>query len=171
MDSGSLTRITGASVDLMVTSAVAAITIVTLSTYWLPVLTVAIVGGLITSVTVIWTCSRVYRDHKFDWTLMIYGNMTGTLSTGLAFLRIIDPDFESPVATDYMYSTGITFVLCIPYILMLNLPGYWYQNGNPLYLWLTLGGLAAYLLFCVVSYTVLAGKRSFRKFFTLWLKE
>ena len=171
LDSGSLTRLAGASVDLMVSAAVAAITIVTLSTYWLPVLIVAVVGGLVTSVTVIWTCSRVYRDHKFDWTLMLYGNMTGTISTGLAFLRIVDPDFESPVATDYMYSTGITFVLCVPYILMLNLPGLWYQNGNPLYLWLTMGGLAAYLVFCVVSYLALAGKRSFRKFFTLWLKE
>jgi hypothetical protein len=47
----------------------------------------------------------------------------------------------------------------------------WYQNGNPLYLWLTLGGLAAYLLFSVVSYVVLAGKRSFKGFFSIWLKE
>jgi ESS family glutamate:Na+ symporter len=171
MDSGSLTRVAGASVDLMVAAAVAAIAIVTLRAYWLPVLTVAILGGLVTTVTVIWACSRVYRDNKFDWTLMIYGNMTGTLSTGLAFLRIVDPNFESPVATDYMYSTGITFVLCIPYILMLNLPGYWYQNGNPLYLWLTLGGLAAYLVFCVVSYVALAGRRSFQKFFSIWLRD
>jgi ESS family glutamate:Na+ symporter len=171
MDDGSLTRVAGASVDLMVTAAVAAIAIVTLSTYWLPVLVVAILGGIITTASVIWTCSRVYREHKFDWTLMIYGNMTGTLSTGLAFLRIVDPGFDSPVATDYMYSTGITFVLCVPYILMLNLPGYWYQNGNPLYLWLTLGGLGAYLLFCAVSYVALAGKRSFKNFFSIWLKE
>lgn len=171
LDTGSLTRIAGASVDLMVASAVAAITIVTLTTYWIPVLTVAILGGIITTVTILWTCSRVYREHRFDWTLMIYGNMTGTLSTGLAFLRVIDPQFESPVATNYMYSTGITFVICIPYILMLNLPGYWHTTGKPIYLWLTLAGLAGYLIFCLVSYLILTGKRSFKKFFTLWLRE
>jgi ESS family glutamate:Na+ symporter len=171
MDSGSLTRIAGASVDLMVTAAVGAITIVAVRAYWVPVLIVATLGWLITTASVIWTCSRVYHDHRFDWTLMIYGNMTGTLSTGLAFLRILDPNFDSPVATDYMYSTGITFVFCIPYILMLNLPGIWYQTGNPLYIWLTLGGLGAYLLFCAISYVVLAGKRSFKSLFSVWLKE
>jgi len=170
MDSGSLTRIAGASVDLMLTAAVGAITILTLSAYWLPVLTVAIIGGLVTTVSVIWTCSRVFRDHKFDWTLMLFGNMTGTLSTGLAFLRILDPDFESPVATDYMYSTGITFVLCVPYILMLNLPGLWYQSGKAVYLWGTLGGLGLYLLLCIIGYLLLAGKRSFKNFFSIWLK-
>lgn len=171
LDSGSLTRVAGASVDLLVTAAVAAISFATLSAYWLPVLSVAVLGGIITTITVIWTCSRIYRDHRFDWTLMLFGNMTGTISTGLAFLRIVDPDYESPVATDYMYSTGITLLLCIPYIFMLNLPGRWYQSGNPLWLWLTLGGLAFYLVFCVVSYTLVAGKRSFRKFSSLWLKE
>ncbi len=171
VDTGSLTRIAGASVDLMMAAAVAAITILTLSTYWLPVLVVAVLGGVITTVTVIWTCSRVYRENKFDWTLMIYGNMTGTLSTGLAFLRVVDPQFESPVATNYMYSTGITFVLCIPYILMLSLPGLWYSRGQILYLWLTLAGLAMYLVFCLASYVALAGRRSFKRFFSIWLKE
>jgi ESS family glutamate:Na+ symporter len=171
VDTGSLTRIAGASVDIMLTAAVAAITIVTLSTYWLPVVVIAVLGGIITTVTVIWTCSRVYQDHKFDWTLMIYGNMTGTLSTGLAFLRVIDPQYESPVATNYMYSTGITFVICIPYILMLTLPGLWYTSGKIMYLWLTLGGLALYLAFCLVCYIALGGRRSFQRFFSIWLKE
>jgi hypothetical protein len=53
---------------------------------------------------------------------------------------------------------------------MLSLPGKWYQSGNPLFLWLTLAGLAAYLLFSVISYLALAGKRSFKNFFSLWLK-
>jgi ESS family glutamate:Na+ symporter len=170
MDSGSLARIAGASVDLMLVAAVGAISILSLRGYWLPVLTVAILGGIVTTASVIWTCSRVYRDHRFDWTLMIYGNMTGTLSTGLAFLRIVDPTFESPVAMEYMYSTGLTFVICIPYILMLNLPGFWYQSGTPWFLWATLAGLGAYLLFCAASYVALAGKRSFKSFFSIWLK-
>jgi glutamate:Na+ symporter, ESS family len=134
------------------------------------VLAVATLGGIVTTITVIWTCSRAFKEHRFDWMLMIYGNMTGTISTGLAFLRVVDPDYESPVATEYMYSSGLIFVLCIPFILMLNLPGYWYTTGNPLYLWLTMGGLALYLVFSVVSYCVLAGKDRFKSFFSLWLK-
>jgi glutamate:Na+ symporter, ESS family len=171
LDNGSLTRVAGASVDIMLAASVAAISLVLFSKYWVPVLIVAVAGGIVTTITVIWACSRVFRDHRFDWTLMIYGNMTGTVSTGLAFLRIIDPDYETPVATDYMYSSGLTFVLCIPFILMLNLPGQWFVTGNPVYLWLTLAGLGLYLVFSIVSYVVLAGKHRFRRFLSLWYPD
>jgi glutamate:Na+ symporter, ESS family len=171
LDDGSLTRVAGVSVDILLSASVAAISLLLLTRYWLPVLIVAVVGGIVTTITVIWSCSRVFREHRFDWTLMIYGNMTGTVSTGLAFLRVIDPAYETPVATEYMYSSGITFVLCIPFILMLNLPGQWFVTGNPIYLWLTLAGLAAYLVFAVVSYVVLAGEHRFRKPFTLWYRD
>ena len=170
LDSGTLTRVAGVSVDFMLAASVAAISITLLRRYWVPVLIVAVAGGIVTTLAVIWACSRVFRDHRFDWTLMIYGNMTGTVSTGLAFLRVIDPDYETPVATEYVYSSGITFLLCIPFILMLNLPGQWYVTGNPLYLWLTLAGLGAYLIFSVVSYSVLAGKHRFASFFKLWYR-
>jgi ESS family glutamate:Na+ symporter len=171
LDNGSLTRIAGISVDIMVTAAIAAITIVVLSKFWVPIVVVGVIGGIITTVTVIWTASRLFTDHRFDRVIMFYGNMTGTLSTGLALLRVIDPQFETPVATDYMYGSGITFVLVIPMILMLNLPGYWHATGDPTYLWITLGILAAYLVFSAVAYCLLAGKRRFRGGLALWLKD
>jgi hypothetical protein len=40
-----------------------------------------------------------------------------------------------------------------------------------MYLWLTLGGLALYLAFCLVCYIALGGRRSFQRFFSIWLKE
>jgi ESS family glutamate:Na+ symporter len=83
----------------------------------------------------------------------------------------VDPDFKTPVATDYMYGTGITFVLVIPLILMLNLPGLWYSTGRIGYLWVTLAIIAAYVIFSVVSYSLLAGKRAYRDARSLWLKD
>ena len=171
IDNGSLTRIAGVSVDIMVTAAIAAITIVLLKGFWIPIVIVAVAGGIVTTLTVVYTASRIFTDHRFDRTILFYGNMTGTLSTGLALLRVIDPDFETPVATDYMYGSGITFVLAIPLILLLNLPGYWHTTGNPLYLWLTVAGLGAYLLFSLISYVLLSGRRAFRKGLSLWLEE
>jgi len=75
------------------------------------------------------------------------------------------------VATDYMYGTGITFVLAIPLILFLNFPGRWYFTGRPFYLWAFLVVIAAYVLFSVISYSLLAGKRAFRDPGSLWLKD
>jgi ESS family glutamate:Na+ symporter len=155
----------------MVTAAIAAITIVLLRGFWVPILIVSVAGGIVTTVAVVYTASRLFTDHRLDRAIMFYGNMTGTLSTGLALLRVIDPDFETPVATDYMYGSGITFVLAIPLILLLNLPGYWHTTGNPLYLWMTWGGLGAYLVFSMVSYRLLAGRRAFLGGPGVWMEE
>jgi len=170
LDNGSLTRVAGISVDIMVTAAIAAIVIPVLTRFWVPIAVMAVIGGVMTTVTVIWTASRLFTDHRFDRVILFYGCNTGTLSTGLALLRVIDPEFETPVATDYMYGSGLTFVLVIPMILMLNLPGYWHVTGDPTYLWVTLGILAAYVVFCAVSYSLLAGKRRFRGGLSPWLK-
>jgi ESS family glutamate:Na+ symporter len=170
MDEGSLNRVAGASVDLMVTAAVATIAITVVAQYWLPLVAVGIVGGVITTVTCLWMTSRLFDKDQFGRAILLYGNMTGTLSSGLALLRVIDPEFKTPVASDYIFSNGITFVLAIPMILLINLPIQWYATGNIVYLWLTLGGFGVYLIFSVVAYTLLAGKKSFAKFTKIWYK-
>jgi ESS family glutamate:Na+ symporter len=171
VDNGTLTRVAGGCIDIMVTAAIAAITIVLLTRFWIPILTIAVAGGIVSTLTIFWTASRLFTDNRFCRAIMFYGCLTGTLSTGLALLRVVDPDFKTPVATDYMYGSGITFVLVIPLILMLNLPGYWYSTGRIGYLWATLAIIAAYVIFSAVSYSLLAGKRRFRKAGSLWLEK
>jgi ESS family glutamate:Na+ symporter len=171
IDEGSMNRIAGTAVDFMVTASVAAITITTVTRYWMPIVTLGIAGGIVTTVTVLWMCSRLFRDHRFGRSLMVYGNMTGTLPTGLALLRVIDPEFETPVASDYMFASGITFALAIPMLLLINLPIYWYSTGNPLYLWLTGLGFLLYAVFSVAAYKALAGGRAFAKPATVWYHD
>ena len=163
IDEGSLNRVAGASVDLMVTAAVATITIAVVVQYWLPLVAIGIVGGVITTVTCLWMTSRLFDRDQFGRAILLYGNMTGTLSSGLALLRVIDPEFKTPVASDYMFSNGITFLLAIPMLLLINLPLQWQTTGNTTYLWICIGGFAVYLVFSVVSYVLLAGKKSFAK--------
>ena len=171
VDNGTLTRVAGGCIDIMVTAAIAAITIVLLTRFWIPIVTIAVVGGLVSTFTIFWTVSRLFTDNRFRRAIMFYGCLTGTLSTGLALLRVVDPDFKTPVATEYMYGSGITFVLVIPLILMLNLPGYWYSTGRMWYLWMTLAIIGAYVIFSVLAYTLLARKRAFRSAGSLWLEE
>jgi len=168
LDEGTFNRIAGGSVDLMLAAAVGAISIVVVSQYWLPIAVVGIVGGVVTTITCLWMTSRLFDDHRFARNLMLFGNMTGTLSTGLALLRVVDPEFRTPVASDYVYSNGITFALAIPMILLINLPIRWYTTGETIWLWITIAGFALYLGLSILAYALLAGKKAFAKSGRVW---
>ena len=101
---------------------------------------------------------------------MLYGASTGTLPTGLALLRVIDPDFETPVATDYMYGAGIAFFLVIPYVLSINLPAYGFSRGDPSRYWMLILLFAIYLLAVAILYRVLTGSGGFRRRREGWFK-
>ncbi len=171
LDNGCLTRISGISVDLMVSGAIGAISLVVVVQYWIPIAVMCTIGGIVVMVTVPWTCSRLFKDNRFDRTLIIYGACTGTMPTGLALLRVIDPDFETPVASDYMFSSAVTFFLVIPLILAINLPAYSYRTGNPIYFWAMIGIALLYLLFALISFRVIAKRRSFLNSSKIWLHE
>lgn len=171
LDDRTLTRISGLAVDTMVTAAIAAISLVIVMQYWWLILLLALIAGGITFVTVPWFCSRIFQDHQFHRTLMIFGVSTGTLPTGLALLRVIDPEFETPVASDYMYASGLTFIFAIPFILSINLPVYYATTGNPVYFWFAVAVSAAYGLFVFIAFLIIAKKRAFMNKSKVWLHD
>lgn len=170
IDNRTMTRISGLSVDIMVTSAIAAISITAVSMYWIPLLVIAILGAVATFFGTIWFCSRLFSDHRFLRTLFIFGVSTGTLSTGLALLRAVDPEFESPVAVDYTYASGIAFMLVIPLILIINLPLQTFKTGNMVYSWIAFGILGVYLLFVIVSYAIITKRKALGQKSRLWFR-
>ena len=169
LDNHALTRIGGFSVDLMVASAVGAISVVVVRQYWVPITVMSVIVGTLVLITVPWMSSRIFTNHRFDRLIIVYGGMTGTLPTGLALLRVIDPDFETPAAADYMFSAAVVFAACIPLILAINLPAYTYTTGNPVYFWLGLGVAAAYLLGGFIGFLIIAKKRAFKAPGRQWL--
>ncbi|MDD3980732.1 MAG: sodium:glutamate symporter, partial [Spirochaetales bacterium] len=171
LDDDTLTRVSGFSVDFMVAGALAAISLVFVGQYWLPILVISTIGGLLVCFTVPWVSSRMFHDYHFERMLMLYGVSTGTLSTGLALLRVMDPEFRTKVSSDYMLSAGLTFLLAIPFILAINLPAKAYTSGDMFYFWLMMGIAALYLLYVLVTYVILAKKRSFAKPTQIWYTE
>ena len=85
--SKSLTRISGAAVDIMVAGSLGAVSIVVVIEYWLPILVMSTLAGIIAVVMLPWMGSRMFDDHHFERMMIIYGCATGTLATGLALLR------------------------------------------------------------------------------------
>ncbi len=159
IDNGTMTRISGISIDIMVTASIAAISLVVVAHYWLPILILTSFGGLTAYFTLPWICSRMFVDHQFHRSLIIFGASTGTMPTGLALLRVIDPEFETPVASDYMYSSGLTFLFAIPLILSINLPAYSVTGNNPSLMWLAVLISLGYLVFVVIAFFVISRKR------------
>ncbi len=161
IDDESMTRISGISVDYMVAGALAAISLVFVGKYWFPILLMSTICGFMVYYTVPWVSSRMFRDFRFERMLMLYGVSTGTLSTGLALLRVMDPEFKTKVTSDYMLSAGLTFVLAIPFILAINLPAKAYTTGSMLPFWIFFGIAVVYQILVTVIYIVLAKKRRF----------
>lgn len=161
IDTATCNRISGLSVDLTVAASLGAISLVAVQGYWVPILALVATGMVITLVILPWYCSRIYDDHQFYRMLVIYGTATGTLPTGLALLRVVDKEFETPVATDYLYAVGIVFLLAIPFIMSVNLPAFSVTRNKPYLFWVAVAISAFYLLASFVSYLVIAKKRAF----------
>jgi ESS family glutamate:Na+ symporter len=171
IDNERLTRVAGTSVDIMVAAAIGAISLVVVAHYWLPIMVMAILGGVVTLFTVFWFSSRLFRDYAFFRTILIYGAMTGTLPTGLALLRMVDHDFETPASSDYMFAVGIVFVFAIPFIVSMNFPAYGLQQGRPIYYWITFLIYFSYLLFVLVAFRIIVGKGAFKHAGRIWANK
>jgi ESS family glutamate:Na+ symporter len=171
IDNGTCNRINGFSVDVTVAASLGAISLVTVQGYWIPILILTLVGMFITLIILPWYCSRLYTDHQFFRMLVIYGTATGTLPTGLALLRVVDAEFETPVATDYLYSVGIVFLLAIPIILSVNLPAFSVTQNNPALFGLAIAISAVYVIGSLIGYLLLAKGKSFTEFRTLFYTQ
>ncbi len=168
-DDDALSRISGFSIDFMVAAAIAAISLVFVAQYWLPILVISTIGGIVTVYTVPWWSARIFRDHRFERMIMLFGVSTGTLSTGLALLRIVDPEFKTKVSRDYMLASGLTFLLAIPFILSINLPAKATETGSMVPFWTMIGISAGYLIYCIISYMLVAKEKSFKNPGKLWI--
>ena len=171
IDNQRMTRISGFSVDFMVASAIGAISVAVVTQYWIPIAVVAGLTGLATTFSHIWLSSRVFQSHVFYRMIMVYGAATGTAPSGLALLRIIDPNFETPASRDFMLSAGLTFVAAIPIILTANMPAVGARNGSLTPTYEVLGLYTVYVIACGVAYLLLSGRRRFKDPSMIWLRR
>lgn len=106
------TRITGFSVDILVTATLIS---VRLSVVWdniVALLIITIVGGIWTTFMVFYFGRRM-NVLGFERMCVQYGVNTGTVSTGLLLLRVVDPQYKTGVALE----TGLYSIFAMPFIL------------------------------------------------------
>ncbi len=124
-DAGVQRRITGWSVDFLLVATVAAIELKIVWDYILPIGLMGLVSGISTTALVVF-CGRRLTAYSLERTAAIFGVVTGTVACGLLLLRILDPDFKSPVA----YELAVMNVISLPVIgvctLLTNGPLWWH---------------------------------------------
>lgn len=156
IDNGTCNRINGITVDFTIAACLGAIEVAAIRSYIVPILVLSALGIFITCFVTPWFCSRLFDDFSFFRFLMIFGTANGTLPTALSLVRVVDPDFETPVAQDYVNSTGVMFVFALPILAFVN----WPAQGM---VWPYVALVGAYIVISFIMYCLLAKKRGFAK--------
>lgn len=147
-----LQRISGAAFDYMIVASIAALSISVIGDNIIPLLIVTSIGGLVTFIFIFFLCKKVFKNHTLEYILALFGMLTGTLSTGLALLKEVDPEFNSQVAENLVFGSAIGLGFGLPLFALLSIPVMGYTNNNPALYFYTLIALAVYLVFLFVVF-------------------
>lgn len=141
-----LERIAGGAFDFMITASIAAISISILKQYLLPTLIITTIGGFTTIAYTVFICKRIYKNDVLENILALYGTLTGIVSTGLALVKEIDPDFQSSATKNLVLGSGAGLFVGLPLMLLLGVPVVGYTTHRPELYLLTMLGLVVYFI-------------------------
>ncbi len=140
-----LNRIAGVAFDFMIIASITAIDIETISSLGMIVtlIVIGLVGAVTTYFYIRYVTKRVYHEYPDEAFLAFYGNLTGTVSTGISILREMDPNFDTPASNDLVVGSTTAIAFGFPILLI---TGFIYNDG---WYWLY-GSLAALLVFFLI---------------------
>lgn len=150
-------KITGWTADYLVVCAFMAVSVNIISQWLVPIFVVVLVITAVTFGVCFYFGQRIGGSNDFERTLGLYGTCTGTVPSGIALVRIIDPEFKTTTSVE-LGAMNLVMLACTPiYILILA------YASDSLTLTVTMAGLAV----CAVAYLILLkvtkswGKKSY----------
>ena len=144
VDPGTTNRLTSFFADLLVTTAIMAISLRIAWAYIAPIGVMCVLGALVTYFAIKVLIKKSFEDHVFERTVGLFAEQTGTISSGLALIRVTDPELKTPVAQDQVLGSGFALALGFPMLLLINMPLVRYGGELNGYL-AVLGWLSLYL--------------------------
>lgn len=135
-----LSRISGLAFDVMIVTGIASINFDDLKEYWVPFLVMAILGGIVTYIYLMYMCKKLYPDYVYEGFFSMYGMLTGTISSGVLLLREIDPTFKTPAANNLITGSSFGIIFGAPLLVLISLAG----KGEAL-VWAVFGIIIVYL--------------------------
>lgn len=164
-----LGRLSVLFVDVTTTAALSAVTLAVLSRWLLPIVALCVVVTMVTLFASLWLARRAFDDEPFEHALLLFGMSTGTLPTGLALLRTLDPDLRGPVARSAALGVPGSIPLMAPLLVAL-LPfavSLW-ESGPLVAIGVPLALVAVYLIVIAIAWRTLTKLRIRRPWHSLW---
>lgn len=122
-------RVTATAIDYLIVATGCGIQTLVVRHYAVPIAVIALFAGALTTIVVI-VFGRRLPDYRLERTAAIYGVVTGTVSSGLLLLRIVDPELKTPAAREI----GFMNVFAVPIVggltVLVNVP-FWSGWGVP----------------------------------------
>ncbi|MCD4718654.1 MAG: hypothetical protein K8S13_02180 [Desulfobacula sp.] len=129
IDPGVQNRITGFSIDIMITATLLAINLGIVWKFIIPILIISIPSGIVTLLSLLYFGRRMHTMN-LEHTIVTYGMYTGQMSTGLLLLRMLDPEFKSPLLLElgaypffvFPFTAGFMVIATLPVTLGYGIP-------------------------------------------------
>ncbi|MFP4187186.1 MAG: hypothetical protein ACLFSU_03335 [Acholeplasmataceae bacterium] len=154
-----LSNIASASFNVMIAGAALSITLTFLSEYGVQLILTSVITGFVTLFYLKFMTKRIYQDFIEEYFIGFFGMLTGVASTGLALLKGVDPNLETPVAEEMVLGSGTAISMALPLFGILFIPSLTYGGPNQM-LWniLSLVGCALYVI-TFMTILLIRGKR------------
>lgn len=154
-----LSNIASTAFNVMICAGVMMITLEFLAAYGVQLIVTSVVAGLGTIIYLYLMTRFVYVNHKDEYFIGLFGMLTGVASTGLALLKGVDPELETPVAEELVLGSGTAITMALPLFAILFIPTFTLNSANPtLWIYLALLGVILYVCMMVVI-LLIRGKR------------
>jgi ESS family glutamate:Na+ symporter len=167
---GMLARISVVGVEVTTAGSIAAVRLEVLGTWLVPILLMTLLAGTLTLVGCLWLARRAFPEAPFAHALVLFGMGTGTLPTGLALLRMLDPELRGPVARNAVIGATASVPFNAPMFLVLiplvAVPQW--SEGTAAALGIPLAGLVVYLGALLVSWRLFTPFRLLRPLASPW---
>lgn len=116
-------RLSGFFFDVMIVAGIAAIDWENLEGVLIPLIIVAVLGGLGTFLYLKFVCKKIYPKYEHEAFFSFFGMLTGTASTGMILLRELDPNFETPAADNLVLQQLPAIIFGAPLLLIIGIAG------------------------------------------------
>jgi len=154
-----LSNMASAAFNVMIAGSVLTITLDFLASYGVQLILTAAIAGTVTLFYLKYMTKRIYPKYQDEYFIGLFGMLTGVASTGLALLKGVDPNLETPVAEEMVLGSGTAISMALPLFAILFIPSLAYGTANEtLWSWIAFFGCSLYtIIFAIIL--LIRGKR------------
>lgn len=156
------TKITGWTADYLVVCAFMAVGFNIIGQWIVPILVEAVIITIITFLVCFYFGKRIGGNSDFERTLGLYGTCTGTVPSGIALVRIVDPEFRTSTAVELGLMNLVMMLSTPVYLVLLAMA------SNTISVQITMAALA---VLCIIYLIILKATRCWKKPTYTWKQK